>query len=245
MKKVIKDFENGLIRNIEKEYVLSESFIEKYQDKLNWDDISQYQQLSESFIEKYKNKVNWFRISEYQRLSEPFIEKWQNILNWDYISMYQNLSEPFIEKYKDKVDWDIISKYQKLSQEFIKKYKDKLDVKTQLKTHHDKRTYKQKKEEAIKYCKEYNLKYFKNYFIAYRKHDQWGRGIYNKTICYKRGVYYRDWRCDLDPHEENSFGLGIFPKGNVKVKVLYKDWGVEVCGIDNDGKARVWGFEIL
>ncbi len=33
-------------------------------------------------------------------------------------------------------------------------------------------------------------------------------------------------------NKENSFGLGIFPTGNTKVKVLIEDFGV-------------WGFEIV
>ena len=36
---------------------LSESFIEKYKDKVYWSYISLYQTLSESFIEKHKNKL--------------------------------------------------------------------------------------------------------------------------------------------------------------------------------------------
>jgi hypothetical protein len=43
--------------------------------------------------------------------------------------------------------------------------------------------------------------------------------------------------------EENSFGLGIWPRGNTKVKVKVSDWGVSVC--TDDGKARVWGFEVI
>ena len=42
---------------------------------------------------------------------------------------------------------------------------------------------------------------------------------------------------------KNSFGLGIFPKGNTKVKVLVDDWGVWTNR--KDGKARVWGIEIM
>jgi len=42
---------------------------------------------------------------------------------------------------------------------------------------------------------------------------------------------------------ENSFGLGIFPKGNTPVKVKIGDWGLEVPR--DDGKCRVWGFEVI
>jgi hypothetical protein len=81
-----------------------------------------YQKLSESFIEKYQDRILWNNISKYQKLSEPFIEKHQNRVNWNNISKYQKLSEPFIEKHQNRVNWYKISKYQKLSEGFIKKY---------------------------------------------------------------------------------------------------------------------------
>ena len=79
-----------------------------------------------------------------------------------------------------------------------------------------------------------------------------GRGSFNKTISYEPNIYYRDWHCDLNPNNQNSFGLGIWPKGNTKVKVLLTDFGcgvkdnMEQYGFENeeDGKARVWGFQI-
>jgi hypothetical protein len=42
---------------------------------------------------------------------------------------------------------------------------------------------------------------------------------------------------------ENSFGFGIWPEGNTPIRVKIEDWGVAVNR--EDGKARVWGFEIL
>ena len=44
-------------------------------------------------------------------------------------------------------------------------------------------------------------------------------------------------------NEENSFGLGIWPQGNTKIKVKVENWGVEVNR--SDGKARVWGFKVI
>jgi len=58
----LKDYEWRQISKIQ----ISESFIEKYQDKIYWDLISEYQKLSESFIKKFKDKVNWINISRYQ-----------------------------------------------------------------------------------------------------------------------------------------------------------------------------------
>ena len=44
-------------------------------------------------------------------------------------------------------------------------------------------------------------------------------------------------------NELNSFGLGIWSKGNTPIKVKISDWGVAVDR--DDSKARVMGFEII
>ena len=104
---------------------LSEEFIEKHIDKVDWNWISSNQKLSEEFIEKYKDKVDWYYISIYQKLSEKFIEKYKDKVNWRYISRCQKLSEEFIDKHFDKVYWGYISEYQTLSESFIEKHGDK------------------------------------------------------------------------------------------------------------------------
>jgi CRISPR/Cas system endoribonuclease Cas6 (RAMP superfamily) len=47
---------------------LSEEFIQELYDKLDWNEISQYQYLSEIFIEDFQYLVDWKAIS----VSEPF-----------------------------------------------------------------------------------------------------------------------------------------------------------------------------
>ena len=153
----------------------------------------------------------------------------------------QKLSKSFIREFQNKVDWIYISYNQKLSEEFIEEFKDKIDIVLYREVHKEK-TLEQKRIEIKNYAKKWNLKLDKNYLYAYREHDQFGRGIYNRTIFYKKGKEYRDWKCDMRENEENSFGLGIFPEGNTKVKVKIKDWGCEVNR--NDGKARVWAFSM-
>ena len=126
----------------------------------------------------------------------------------------------------------------------VEEFKDKVNIKV-YKQINRKISYSQKLKEVKEYCKEYDLEFdYKNRcFYAYRNHDKFGRGVFNKIIFYKKGEYYRDWHLDMRKKEENSFGLGIFPKGNTKVKVLVKDWGVAVNR--EDGKCRVWGFEVV
>ena len=243
---------------------LSEDFIRKFQNKVNWYYISRYQKLTEDFIREFKDKVNWARISTYQKLSESFIREFQDQLNWNYISANQKLSEALIREFKDKVSWDSISAYQKLSEAFIREFqdqvywdfisccqtlsdsfieefKDKIEINQQKLSHHDSRTTEQKRQEISDYAKEWNLRFENDVLHAFRNHDQYGRGAFYSTISYKPGEYHRDWHCDLNPENENSFGLGILPKGNTPVEVKLEDWGVAVID-DERGKARVWAF---
>lgn len=75
--------------------VLTEKFMEKYIDKLDFAKVLKWQELSESFLEKhllkYSNSNNyWFIISKWQELSEKFIKKYINKLQWKRIKKYQN-----------------------------------------------------------------------------------------------------------------------------------------------------------
>jgi hypothetical protein len=221
---------------------LSEDFIREFQDKVNWNYISECQHLSEDFIREFQDKVAWYCISSRQSLSEDFIREFQDKVDWYYISEYQHLSEDFIREFKDKVNWNDISCYQSLSEDFIREFQDKIDIETQ-KENHKKKSLEDKKKEAKGYAKKYNLKIDDKYLYAYRDHDKFGRGTFNKTKFYEPGIYYRDWHCDMNKDNLNSFGFGIWPQGNTPVKIKTKDWGVSVD--KNDGKARVWGFEII
>jgi hypothetical protein len=94
-----------------------------------------------------------------------------------------------------------------------------------------------------KYAKNYELNFDGEYLYAFRDHDKWGKGSWNNTLRYENGKYYRDWHCDMRPEALNSFGLGIWPKGNTPVKVAVDDWGVWIPY--NNGKCRVWGFTVI
>lgn len=119
---------------------LSEPVLEKcvpYWDNFVWSNISASQKLSESFIEKYSDKVDWERIFSCQDLSIPFIEKWYRIVTdniqsnaykldakmlWNNILAVQNLDSAFVKKYFDKMDWNIISG--NINLEIARDYKD-------------------------------------------------------------------------------------------------------------------------
>ena len=103
----------------------SENLIRKFQDKVDWSEISRYQTLSEPFIREFQDRVDWNQISRYQKLSEAFIHRYRYKVNWNRISEYQVLSEPFILKHGSMVNWEIILRYQIISQALFDRHKKK------------------------------------------------------------------------------------------------------------------------
>jgi hypothetical protein len=83
-------------------YILTEDFIRKYQDRVNWDYISRDQILSESFIIEFKDKIRLKYITVNQKLSEEFIENHSFEIDWISVFGYQDISEEFIWRHKDK-----------------------------------------------------------------------------------------------------------------------------------------------
>ena len=218
--------------------MLSEGFIEKHADKVDWYWISEYQKLSEEIIERHADEVDWDWISEYQKLSEKFIERYADEIDWKYISMYQKLSEEFIEKHADEVDWYWISACQKLSEEFIERYADVLNMPRI----NDSWNYKSEdfKKAAVEATGLYEC--YKNFFYAYKgiRSDRYSSR--NFQYRYMPGETYE---CFADASsDENSFGLSAWTKEEakfycpelvVKVKIFYKD---VARVIHNGGKIR-------
>ena len=263
-----KPFDNIDWDAISKQYILSESFIEKFQDKLDWYYISVYQKLSDDFIEKHQNKVKWMLISTYQKLSEPFIEKHKDDVDWYRISKYQKLSENFIKKFKDKVIWRMISMYQKLSDDFI--ISNYNFLKHTLIADYQKISDNTIELLSIPVCKRFLWQYqtteFKkqklievnkyecheDYFIAYKaiRNDRYS--LQNFQYQYLPGETYES-SCDCTCNQD-SFGLNVgtykFAKrylGNnngliVKCKIYYKDIGRIV---NNGDKVRCFKITVL
>jgi hypothetical protein len=83
---------------------LTESFIEKYSDKLNWDSLVRYQSLSDGFMRKHSDKLNWWAVAYFQKYSEEFlIEFFDEIIGatQSNVNRYKNGSFLSIEKVSD------------------------------------------------------------------------------------------------------------------------------------------------
>ena len=244
-------FNDGAWNLVSAYQILSEPFMEKYQDKINWFSISKYQVLSEPFIEKYIDKLNLDYISKNQKLSETFIEKFQDKVDWNNISTYQKLSEDFIDKFKDKVDWYYISVYQKLSESFIEKHQNYVNWHNIVEfqkvpneflqrykiyfSKSDSWQYKSTKFKKERLINSGKYECHEDYFIAYKAVREDRYSLFNFQYQYLPGETYES-TCDCTNYED-SFGLNVgtynFAKGYlgyrkgiiVKCKIYYKDIG--------------------
>ena len=119
----------------------SETTLEKYQDKVDWDEISENRNIRWTIpmIQKFQKKINWDKFSEYASeniLTERFIEAFKDKWNWHTLSQNDNLQldDELLEKYADKWHWEeLIDRYwlndkEKMSIETYEKYKDYIPV---------------------------------------------------------------------------------------------------------------------
>lgn len=165
---------------------LSEEFIDKYKDDLDWSFVLQKSQLSSDFLEKHLEYIDWNQIHKQKHLSEYFIESY-------YIPkkgikstlVYFKLSESFIRKLLTTVDvlkirdfmWLVI-KYQKVSEEFIEKYLHFIDIEELVKHQKLSETFLNEIWDKIveKECVDDVLEYQKlseRFIMIHRSHFNW------------------------------------------------------------------------
>jgi len=250
-----------------RQQILSEGFIRKFQDFVNWSFISEYQKLSEDFIREFKDRVDWYFISFSQKLSESFIHEFQNKVDWDLISAYQKLSEDFISDFRDKVCWEYISKYQKLSEDFIREFKDKVNwyyisnfqklseafiQEFNIEILYDNWNYKtlDYKQSKIEDTGLYEIQ--NGYIYAYKtvRSDYWS--VYNFQLQYLPGTIVEDFHYDPNCSHENSFGISLWTREkalnyNATGKLIYCRAKIEdIHALVHEGnKLRCSKIEVL
>jgi hypothetical protein len=119
----------------------SETTLEKYQDKVDWDEISENRNIRWTIpmIQKFQKKINWDKFSDYADeniLSESYLDAFKEKWNWRNLSNNSsiNLTDELLEKYADKWDWEVIIDsyghdiFSKKAIEFYEKYKDYIPV---------------------------------------------------------------------------------------------------------------------
>lgn len=83
-------------------------------DREKWVIISHHQVLSESFILKYEDKVNWHNISRNQMLSEPFIRLMHSKIHFKQLSQntWIRFRSEFLREFAAKLDFIEIGRRQ-------------------------------------------------------------------------------------------------------------------------------------
>lgn len=113
---------------------LSNEFMQKIMTEEAWKELSNDFHWSETLLEKYQDKVDWNAISEnrYIRWTVPMIQKFKNRINWEKFSENLDedvLTENIIETFKDKWNWHKLSENSgvPLSYDLLDKYADLWD----------------------------------------------------------------------------------------------------------------------
>lgn len=134
----------------DKRYELPQDFVERHEDRLNWDELVQKQQLnpelfakaltrvpfetictsqslSEDFIRANLDRIRLEDIAQHSQLSEAFVHDFRFKLDWFILCENQDMRSEFIEQHLDFINWGQISQFQNLSQDFILRYYNKLN----------------------------------------------------------------------------------------------------------------------
>jgi hypothetical protein len=129
---------------------LCEEFLEEFKIEIDifrgWPDVSAHSILSESFIERYIDKINWHNISTYQLLSENFIIKYKNFVDWESLSRKdKEYTESFLIEFQNEINFNLYFSRYKASYKIIKKFIMKTDISSVCEIRHLHLTEKKKK----------------------------------------------------------------------------------------------------
>ena len=116
---------------------LSNEFMQKISTDEAWKELSGNYSWSESLLEKYQDRVDWHDVSENPFIlwTIPMIQKFKNRIDWDKFSRHartETLTEAFIDAFKDKWNWTELSENSamELTHELLEKYADKWNWET-------------------------------------------------------------------------------------------------------------------
>ena len=132
-----KALEDDTWKYISERYVFSMEMLEKYSDKLNWDDITIncHNLWTVKGVEKLADKINWNIFSRNcpkEFVCEEILVKFSDKWDWSEMSsrkeFYNNWN--LLEKFKDKADWNRIIKGWEIERpvEFLTKFKKYLPL---------------------------------------------------------------------------------------------------------------------
>jgi hypothetical protein len=112
--------------------IVDNDFINKFQDKLDWDIISKKMINDQEFIEIHDQNINFDIISKKMKFDDSydynFFCTYKKELDWGTISQWDYIAEDFIDLFNNELDWTILSKQQGLTEYLLYKYEKKIVV---------------------------------------------------------------------------------------------------------------------
>ena len=125
--------------DISSNFGLTEEMLERYADKLHWNEVSKNSEIhwTVKLIEKWADRLNWEELSESENeflLTPDVIAYFVNRWNWRALSRnsYLKLDFAFIDRFIDKWDWaELINCWDRdelYSKEFFDKYRSHIPL---------------------------------------------------------------------------------------------------------------------
>jgi hypothetical protein len=112
--------------NISRNYItngsLSDKIIQKYINEIDWNKVSAAKDITEEFILKYQDRIDFYDFLSYsENLTENIIRKFADKMSWRALSLNHNFSKNLIIDYVERIDFNILMRNEKISQD-IKDY---------------------------------------------------------------------------------------------------------------------------
>lgn len=120
-------------KNLSGDFPWSEQLLEKYQDKVDWNEVSDNDNMlwTASMLEKFKECIDWDALSRSCHrciLTADMLERFKEYWNWSELSDNGNLELDYelIDRFVDRWDWKVLidrCEINLFNYEFLKRYR--------------------------------------------------------------------------------------------------------------------------
>ena len=118
-------------KNISRTGALSESQLEKYRSKLDWEAVTTNRNIhwTPSMLERFRRQIDWQQLSSYaeaELLVPEVVERFKDCWNWEALSGNSELPLETVERYADRINWSaFIRRYSNTNEPFTRAFVEK------------------------------------------------------------------------------------------------------------------------
>lgn len=124
-------------KNLSYDFNWTEQFLEKYQDKVDWESVCRSGNVTwtVSMLEKFRKRIDWKELSstgQKSLLCPEVVEKFENCWDWTVLSGNCDLPMATIEKMADRIVWkEVVNSYRGSDEiaffdQLLKKFSDRI-----------------------------------------------------------------------------------------------------------------------